>query len=80
MTWAQFGLFRTVLVNTAMTFWVAFCNGKGCFEQLNKCHLFKKDIVSWGIELFSGLFIPPTLTVSCWENDVTRVGSSDQLL
>lgn len=78
MTWAQIGWFRTVLVNTVMTFWVAFC--KGCFEQLNNYHFFKIDIVAWGIELFSGLFIPPTLTVSCWKGDVTRVGSSDQLL
>ena len=30
MTWAHFGWFRTVLVNV-MTFWVAFCNGKGLY-------------------------------------------------
>jgi len=80
MTWAQFGWFGTVHVNTVMTFWVAFCNGKGCFGQLNNYHFFKKDIVALDMELFSGLFVPPTVTGSCWEGDVPRVGSSDQLL
>lgn len=80
MTWAQSGWFGTFLVNTVITFWVAFCNGKGCFEQLNNYHFFKKDILAWDIELFSGLFIPRTVTVSCWEGDVPRVGSNDQLL
>jgi hypothetical protein len=79
MTWAQSGWFGTFLVNTVITFWVAFCKGKGCFEQLNNYYFFKKDILAWDIELFSGLFIPRTVTVS-WEGDVPRVGSNDQLL
>ena len=62
---AQFGWFRTFLVNMLMTFWVAFCNCKGCLEQLSNYHFFKKDIVAWDTELFSSLFTPQTLTGSC---------------
>jgi hypothetical protein len=61
----------------AVTFWVAFCNGKGYFEQF-----FKKVNAAWNVEFFfSRLFTPPTLTLSCgWTGDVGMVGSSGKLL